>query len=173
MNVLDGFQQITTFMFDVDGVMTDGTILVLGNGDMARSMNTKDGFALQLAVKKGYRFFIVSGSSPSAVERRMNNLGIVNVYFEIRDKKSFVVQLMEEQGLQSEEVLFMGDDVPDLAAFDAVALACCPADAVADVKNAAKYISPKAGGKGCVRDVIEKVLKCRGDWDTDEKIASS
>lgn len=173
MNLLDDFQRIDTFIFDVDGVMTDGGIFVFQNGEMARKMNTKDGYALQLAVKKKYRFFIVTGSSPSAVKIRMNNLGIEHVYFNVRDKKAFVQDLINEHGLQKENILFMGDDLPDLPVFDVVGLGCCPADAVDEVKHAATYIAVKKGGCGCVREVIEKVLKCNNDWTIEKGIVST
>jgi len=173
MNILDKFQKIDTFMFDVDGVMTDGGILVMQNEDMARIMNTKDGYALQLAVKKGYKIFIITGSSFSGVQRRMNNLGVKHVYFEVKDKKGYVIKLMQEYDLKKENILFMGDDLSDLPAFDVVSIGACPADAVGEVISGANYISNKEGGRGCVRDVIEKVMKCRGDWGVDETIAST
>ncbi len=167
MRIIDRFRLIDTFMFDVDGVMTDGGIVVLGSGDMARIMNTKDGYAMALAIKRGYRIFVVSGSAPSGVERRMNNLGIQHVFFKIGDKKTFVEKLIEEHGLVKDHILFMGDDMPDLPVFDVVGIGCCPADAISELKKAADYISPVVGGKGCVRDVIEKVLKVRNDWGAD------
>ncbi|MCH5597159.1 KdsC family phosphatase [Niabella ginsengisoli] len=172
MNVLSSFKQVDTFVFDVDGVLTDGSVLVLENGEMARRMNIKDGYALQLAIKKGYRIFIVSGSSPSAVEQRLNYLGISEIYFRIKDKKEFVQNLAEQHAFDMSRVLFMGDDMPDLPVFDIVGLSCCPADAVSDLKSAAKYISIKNGGEGCVRDVIEKVLKVKGDWKDTASVAS-
>ncbi len=172
MSIEDRFQRIDTFMFDVDGVMTDGGIVVMGNGDLARIMNTKDGYALQLAAKRGYRFFIISGSAHSGVERRMNNLGITNVYFGVMNKKAFVQKLIAEHNLDPQTILFMGDDMPDMPVFEIVAIGCCPADAVPDVKSAARYISSLPGGTGCVREIIEKVMKIRGHWGVDENIAS-
>lgn len=172
MQIPDRFQAIDTFMFDVDGVMTDGGVLVLSTGEMARIMNTKDGYALQLAVKRGYNIFVITGSSFSAVEKRMNNLGVKHVYFEVKDKKSYAQKLMGEFNLDPKKTLFMGDDLSDLPAFDVVALGCCPSDAVEDVRIAADYISSKKGGAGCVRDVIERVLKANGHWSVDESIAS-
>lgn len=172
MQITDRFKQIDTFMFDVDGVMTDGGVVVLGNGDMARIMNTKDGYALALAVRKGYKIFIVSGSAPSGVERRMNNLGVQHVFFKVHDKKTFVQQLIEEHNLVKEKILFMGDDMPDLPVFDVVGLGCCPADAISELTDAADYISPKRGGAGCVRDVIEKILKANNHWGHDGNIVS-
>lgn len=173
MSILSAFEKITTFMFDVDGVLTDGGILVLETGDMARYMNTKDGYALQLAIKKGYNIFIITGSSKSAVERRLNNLGIKNIFFQAHDKRAVALDIIDKHELQKENVLFMGDDMPDLEAFDVVGVSACPADAVTDVKNEARYISNKNGGRGCVRDVIEKVLKCRGDWTKDAGVISA
>ncbi|MFT3901768.1 MAG: HAD hydrolase family protein [Niabella sp.] len=172
MDILEKFSTIRAFMFDIDGVLTDGGILVLENGDMARVFNTKDGYALQLAVKKGYLIFAVSGSSPSAAQRRLNNLGVSEVYFQVHDKRSFVLQLMQKHKLQKDEVLFMGDDMPDLATFDVIGLSACPADAVPDVRDHALYISPYSGGRGCARDVLEKVMRCHGHWQIDHTIAS-
>ncbi len=167
MRIIERFRKIDTFMFDVDGVMTDGSVVVLGNGDMARIMNTKDGYAMALAIKKGYRIFIISGSAPSGVELRMNNLGIQHVFFKIGDKKTFAEKLIKEHHLSKENILFMGDDMPDLPVFDVVGIGCCPGDAVKELRSAADYISPNNGGRGCVRDVIEKVLKIRNDWGSD------
>ncbi|MFV0604947.1 MAG: KdsC family phosphatase [Niabella sp.] len=167
MRIIDRFKQIDTFMFDVDGVMTDGGVVVLANGDMARIMNTKDGYALALAIKRGYQIFIISGSAPSGVLQRLNNLGIKNVFFKIGDKKTFVEKLIAEHHLNRNNILFMGDDMPDLPVFDIAVMGCCPSDAVTELKSAADYISPKQGGRGCVRDVIEKVLKERHDGGCD------
>lgn len=172
MNTPDLFKNITTFIFDVDGVLTDGTILVLENGLQARRMNIKDGYALQLAVKKGYRVAVVSGAAPSPVVDRLNKLGISEVHMGIADKKSFVNGYCSDNDLKKEEILFMGDDIPDQAAMLWSGLPVCPADAVQEIKNIAKYISPFNGGMGCVRDVIETVMKLRGDWQHEENITS-
>lgn len=168
----DLFKNITTFIFDVDGVLTDGTVLVLENGLQARRMNIKDGFALQLAVKTGYRVIVVSGSSPSPVVDRLNKLGIAEVHMSVLDKKSFVNSYIEKNRLKKEEVLYMGDDIPDLPAMPVVGLATCPADAANEIKETAQYISPINGGHGCARDVIEKTLKMNGHWNYDPDIAS-
>ncbi len=172
MDILKAFGRITTFMFDVDGVLTDGGILVLETGDMARTMNTKDGYALQLAIKKGYNIFIITGGGKSGVEKRLNNLGIHEIYFQAHDKRTCVEELIKKYRLDKEEILFMGDDMPDVPAFDAVGMSACPADAVPDVKNSSMYVSPVKGGRGCVRDVLEKVMRARGDWGVDASIAS-
>lgn len=173
MNVLSSFKQIDTFIFDIDGVLTNGSVLVLESGEMARLMNVKDGYAIALAIKKGYKIFITSGSSPNPARIRLNNLGVKDVFFRVADKGVFVRNLIEERGLNPENILYMGDDMPDLPVFDIVKLSCCPADAVTELRNAAKYVSTKKGGEGCVRDVIEKVLKMRGDWDGSPFIASA
>lgn len=172
MDVLHAFKQITTFIFDVDGVLTDGTVLVLENGLQARRMSIKDGFALQLAVKCGYRIVIVSGSSPSPVVDRLSQLGITEIHMSVLDKKSFITSYKERNKLTKAELLFMGDDLPDLPAMSIVGLSCCPADAVPEIKEAVKYVSPVNGGYGCVRDVIEKVLKPNDHWNYHPGIAS-
>ncbi|SDD68616.1 KdsC family phosphatase [Niabella drilacis] len=173
MNLLQRFQKIRTFIFDVDGVLTNGDLLVLESGEMARVMNVKDGYALQLALKLDYEIIVVSGSAPSAVQQRLNRLGIREVYFAVKDKKAFIGQLMEQKQLRAEAVLFMGDDLPDLPVFDIVGLSACPADAVGEVQQRVRFISGSGGGRGCVREVIEKVLRSNGHWGTDSRIAST
>jgi len=173
MNVLSSYQTIDTFIFDIDGVLTDGNFLVLESGEMARSMNVKDGYAMQLAIKKGYKIFIVSGSAKSAVDQRLRNLGITEIFFKIKDKKAFVEELQRNHGFSFASTLFMGDDMPDLPVYELVHLSCCPADAADELRQMAKYISLKKGGEGCVRDVIEKVLKLNGHWDGAREVAST
>lgn len=173
MSILSDFQKIDTFIFDIDGVLTDGSVLVLENGEMARRMNIKDGYALQLAIKKGYRIFIVSGSSPSAVEMRLRYLGITEIFFNVKNKETFIKDLAVQHGFDLQKALFMGDDMPDLPVFNIVYLSCCPADAISEIQNAATFIATKKGGEGCVREVIEKVLKIKGDWSVNLSIAST
>lgn len=165
MNILELFQKITTFIFDVDGVLTDGTVLVLENGLQARRMHIKDGFALQMAQKHGYQVLIISGGDSAQVMERLNKLGIMNINLSVTDKKEFVLNYISKNNLKTEEVLYMGDDLPDLPAMSVVGLACCPMDAVMEVKESVQYISPLRGGNACVRDVIEKVLKLNGHWE--------
>lgn len=172
MNIPDFFKNITTFIFDVDGVLTDGTVLVLENGLQARRMNIKDGYALQLAVKKGYRLLVISGAAASPVVDRLNKLGITDIHMGVADKKTFIKNFITNKNLSTDQVLFMGDDMPDLSAMSIVGLPVCPADAVMEIKEAAKYVSPVNGGYGCVRDVIEKVLKLKNDWQHTTDIAS-
>ncbi len=172
MNVLQLFQKITTFIFDVDGVLTDGTVLVLDNGLQARRMNIKDGFALQMAIKNGYRVLIVSGGNSPQVVHRLEKLGITDVHMSVLDKKTFVSDYMAKNKLSKEEVLFMGDDLPDLPAMSVVGLATCPADAVSEIKEFVQYISHLNGGNACVREVIEKVLKLNDHWNYQTDVAS-
>jgi 3-deoxy-D-manno-octulosonate 8-phosphate phosphatase (KDO 8-P phosphatase) len=170
--MLEIFSRITTFIFDVDGVLTDGTLFVFDTGEQVRRMNIKDGYALQLAVKKGYRVAIFSGSTSEAVVTRLKKLGINDVFMNVKDKKSGIENYMRQHGLNWTEILFMGDDIPDYSVMKEVALSCAPRDAVPEIKQIASYISAFDGGRGCVRDVIEKVLKLRDDWDLDVTVPS-
>ncbi|MBL7746822.1 MAG: HAD hydrolase family protein [Chitinophagaceae bacterium] len=172
MNVLESFKKITTFVFDVDGVLTDGTVLVLQNGLQARRMNIKDGFGLQMAIKNGFRVKIISGGNSPEVKDRLEKLGVKDVDMAVMDKKALLQEYIKNNTLQKEEVLYMGDDLPDLPAMSVVGLPCCPIDAVAEVKEAAQYISPCKGGEACVREVIEKVLKLNDKWEYQADVAS-
>jgi 3-deoxy-D-manno-octulosonate 8-phosphate phosphatase (KDO 8-P phosphatase) len=172
MLLLDVFKPIRLFVFDVDGVLTDGSILVIDGGNYIRRMSVKDGYALQLAKKKGYDLMVISGSDAPAVEERMQKLGISNVHMKVTDKRSCLDEYVASKGYERSHVLFMGDDMPDIEAMGAAGLSCCPADAVAEVKAVALYISPFKGGETCARDVIEKVLKLNGHWQHIEDVAS-
>jgi 3-deoxy-D-manno-octulosonate 8-phosphate phosphatase (KDO 8-P phosphatase) len=172
MNVLEYFKQITTFVFDVDGVLTDGSVLLLDNGLQARTMNVKDGLALQMALKNGYRVIIISGGSSEPVIRRLQYLGLEEVHLGLKDKLKFLEGIKTQYNIQWSEILYMGDDLPDITVLEKAGLSCCPADAVAEVKAVAKYISPVQGGKGAVRDVIEKVLKLNNHWQYTAEITS-
>jgi 3-deoxy-D-manno-octulosonate 8-phosphate phosphatase (KDO 8-P phosphatase) len=172
MNVLSLFKNITTFVLDVDGVLTNGMLLVLNDGQMARQMNIKDGYALQLAVKKGYRVLVISGGASEAVKERLTKLGVAEVHMQVTNKKELLQQYMQQHQLVKEEVLFMGDDIPDYQPMQLVGLPCCPADAAMEIRQISRYVSPHAGGAGCVRDVMEKVLKLNGHWDLDTDVAA-
>ena len=172
MNVLELFRGITTFVFDVDGVLTDSTVLLLENGLQARQMHIKDGLALQMALRNGYRVIIISGGTSEPVIRRLQYLGIEEVHLGLKDKLKFFEGIRAQYQLVWSEILYMGDDLPDLSVLGEVGLPVCPADAVAEVKEVAKYISPLNGGFGCVRDVIEKVLKLNGHWKYIPEISS-
>lgn len=172
MNVLEQFRHIRTFIFDVDGVLTDGTIQLLPGGEQSRKMNIRDGYALQLAVKMGYRVAIISGGRSESVVSRLNGLGITDIFTGVTDKSEKLEDYALEHDLLWEQMLFMGDDIPDHRAMQLCGIAACPADAAPEIKSISRYISPVAGGQGCVRDVIEKVLKLNGHWLLDEGVPS-
>ncbi len=157
---------------DVDGVLTDGRVYLLENGRQARAMHVRDGYALQLAVKKGYPVAVISGAEEAAVRERLERLGLTEIHLGILDKAAVLTTLMSRYGLKPEEVLFMGDDMPDIAALALAGLKACPADAVPEIREMANYISPVSGGQGCVRDVIEKILKLNDHWESDTSVAS-
>jgi 3-deoxy-D-manno-octulosonate 8-phosphate phosphatase (KDO 8-P phosphatase) len=165
MNVLDLFNPVKVFVFDIDGVLTDGTLHVQESGELLRRMNIKDGYALQLAVKKGYKVWVISGGSSSAVKKRLEGLGVTEVHISVKDKVTLLTELATAAGVQAEQMLYMGDDMPDIAAMQYCGLRTCPADAVGELRQIAHYISPLNGGSGCVRDVIEKVMKINGHWE--------
>jgi 3-deoxy-D-manno-octulosonate 8-phosphate phosphatase (KDO 8-P phosphatase) len=171
-NLLSEFKAINTFIFDVDGVLTDGTVMVMENGVQARRMSIKDGLALQMAVKNGYRVLIVSGGNSPQVVDRLQKLGISDVHMSVADKKQFIEDFIAAKHLKTSQVLFMGDDLPDLPAMEIVGISCCPADAVSELKQNVKYISPLRGGDACARDVIEKVLRLNDHWHYRSDVAS-
>lgn len=172
MNILESFSRIKMFVFDVDGVLTDGTVFLLENGLQARKMHIKDGLALQMALRNGYQVVILSGSYSEPVIKRLHYLGITEVYCAIKDKKAFLEDYLQKHDTGWMNVLYMGDDLPDIATLKSAGMACCPADAVMEVKNVSNYISPINGGYGCVREVIEKVLKMNNVWNFDTEITS-
>jgi 3-deoxy-D-manno-octulosonate 8-phosphate phosphatase (KDO 8-P phosphatase) len=169
---LSAFASITTIVLDVDGVLTDGNLWLMPNGEMVRCMNVKDGYALQLAVKKGYRVVVISGGISQLVEERLQKLGITDVFMGVHDKPNILRNYMTANRLQPTELLFMGDDLPDLDAMRMVGLACCPADACPQIQAVSQYISAKKGGEGCVRDVLEKVMTLRGHWQHQADVSS-
>ena len=162
---LEKIKHIKAFIFDVDGVLTDGIVHVTETGEQLRQFNIKDGYSLQLAVKRGYKIAVITGGRSAGVKLRLQGLGISNIFMEVDSKIGVYNQFLNDHQLSAEEVLYMGDDVPDLQVMQLAGLPVCPADAVEEIKAVSVYISPKAGGKGCVRDVIEKVLKIQNQWN--------
>jgi len=158
-------QYITTFIFDVDGVLTDGTVTITTSGEMLRKMNIKDGYALKTAVDKGYNVCIISGGSNEGVRVRLRGLGITDIYLGAHNKIEQLEEYLDVYNISAKHVLYMGDDIPDLPVMQLVGLPSCPQDAAPEIKAISKYISHKSGGKGAVRDVIEQVLKVQGKWD--------
>ncbi|WP_316832149.1 HAD-IIIA family hydrolase [Pedobacter aquatilis] len=161
---LQKLKDITTFVFDVDGVLTDGSVQVTDNGQSLRTFNIKDGYAMQLAVKRGYNLCIISGGDGVAMGKRFFNLGIKDVFLAAGDKVEIFKNYLSAKNITAGEVLYMGDDIPDLKVMQLVGLATCPADAVEEIKAIANFISPYQGGKTAVRDIIEKVMKVQGKW---------
>jgi len=159
-------KNITTFIFDVDGVLTDGSLTITSTGEMLRTMNVKDGYALKQALSKGYNICIISGGINEGVRKRLENLGFTDVFLGAHDKLVPFKKFLLDKNIKSENVLYMGDDIPDIPVMKLVGLPACPQDAVQEVKKISHYISHKKGGKGCVRDVIEQVLKVKTDWNT-------
>jgi len=173
MNILSRLRLIRSFVFDMDGVLTDGGLLVHGDGQWIRRMDIKDGFALQVAVQSGFRVVVVSGSASDQVAARLAKLGVTEVFMGIADKSTFLAGYLERHGIDRGEVLFMGDDLPDYGCMKLAGVACCPADAVAEIREAASFISAKKGGYGCVRDVIEQVLKLNQSWPLHTSVAAT
>jgi 3-deoxy-D-manno-octulosonate 8-phosphate phosphatase (KDO 8-P phosphatase) len=155
---------INTFIFDVDGVLTDGTITITTDGELLRNMSIKDGFALKTAVDAGYHVCIISGGSNEGVRSRLKGLGVTDIHLGIRHKTEVLEEYMELYNISPEAILYMGDDIPDLPAMQMAGLPCCPQDAVPEIKAISKYVSHKNGGQGAVRDVIEQVLKVQNKW---------
>lgn len=158
--------QITTFVFDVDGVLTNGSIAVTSSGEMLRTMNIKDGFALKTAVDRGYNVCIISGGSNEGVRIRLQGLGVTDIYLGTHHKTETLTDYLNTKKIKPKNVLFMGDDIPDLLVMQGVGLPCCPQDAVPEIKEISNYVSHKKGGMGCVRDIVEQVLKVQGKWIT-------
>jgi len=156
--------QITTFIFDVDGVLTDGKVTIFPDGQLIRTMNIKDGYALKTAVDKGYHVCIISGGTNEAVKLRLRGLGITDIYLGTHNKVAQLDEYLDIYNINPENVLYMGDDIPDHPVMKLVGLPTCPKDAVPEIQDISLYISQKKGGNGCVRDVIEQVLKVQDKW---------
>lgn len=155
---------ITTFVFDVDGVLTDGSVFVTNEGEMLRTMNIRDGYALKTAVDSGYHVCIISGGSNEGVRVRLRNLGVTDIHLGTPDKVGTFKEYTNLYNINPEQVLYMGDDIPDYHVMQLTGLPTCPQDASPEIKGISTYISHKNGGKGAVRDVIEQVMKVQGKW---------
>lgn len=165
MNFKEALARVRCFVFDIDGVLTNGQLLIQADGSMLRSMNIKDGYALRLAVRKGYAVFIISGSPQPGSAIRLNRLGIDEVHHGVETKIPVLENLLLKSKIGFDQVLYMGDDMPDLEVMKKCGIRTCPSDAVHQIKSVCQYVSPLAGGTGCVRDVIEQVLTLNGDWE--------
>jgi 3-deoxy-D-manno-octulosonate 8-phosphate phosphatase (KDO 8-P phosphatase) len=167
-NYKSWLKNINTFIFDYDGVLTDGSIITLDDGEAYRTTNVKDGYALQLAVKKGYRVAVISGARADCMLHRLHALQIKDVFLGVENKLEVFEKYLADHSMDAGQVLFMGDDIPDYEIMKKAGIATCPSDAAEEIRKLATYISGFAGGKGCVRDVIEQVLKIQGKWMNDD-----
>ena len=157
--------KVRAMVFDVDGVLTDGSLILMPDGELVRIMNIRDGIIMKMAVKKGYHLCIITGGNNMAVKMRLNRLGITDVYLKTQDKWEAMKEFMATYDLKAEEILYMGDDLIDYEAMSKIGVPVCPKDAVPEIKSLCVYVSHINGGKGCVRDVIEQVMKLQGKWD--------
>ncbi|MDR2906826.1 MAG: HAD hydrolase family protein [Bacteroidales bacterium] len=164
MNYKENLKYIKTFIFDYDGVMSDGKVWVINEHDQIRNSTVKDGYALHHAVKKGYRIAIISGGKGESMRLRLQALGITEIFQGVGNKRQIFEEYCAEHNIDPKTVLYMGDDIPDYEVLTKVGIATCPADAVPEIKAIVHYISHQKGGEGCVRDVIEQVLKVHGEW---------
>ncbi len=166
-NVLEQFRSVETFIFDIDGVFTDNRLLVMENGDLLRTMNARDGEAVKRAIRLGYRFAVITGMRSQGVLHRLKFLGIQPelIYWNIFNKLEAFEDLCHDHKIEPRTALFMGDDMADVPVLRKVGLPVCPFDAIPEVIAECQYVSPLVGGAGCVRDVVEKVLKLHGKWD--------
>ncbi|HKL67195.1 MAG TPA: HAD hydrolase family protein [Bacteroidales bacterium] len=163
-NFKEDLQKIKAFVFDIDGVLSNQTITLDIEGNPLRTINLRDGYALQLAIKKGYKICVISGGNSQPFKKRLNRLGVEHVHLKISEKSAVLSDFLAQQGLEKEEILYMGDDIPDFKVMKMAGVAVCPGDADNEIKQISTYISDKNGGDGCVRDVIEQVMRLHGKW---------
>jgi 3-deoxy-D-manno-octulosonate 8-phosphate phosphatase (KDO 8-P phosphatase) len=163
-NYKERLRHITTFIFDYDGVLTNGNVILMNDGEALRTANVKDGYAMQYAVKKGYRIAVISGGRSQAIIKRFDALDVRDVFIGVCNKDEVFEAYKKKNNLKNEEILFMGDDIPDYHLMCKAGVAMCPADASEEIKSVSSFISGIKGGDGCVRDVIEQVLRLQGKW---------
>lgn len=161
---LQKMPRITTVILDIDGVLTDGMVTLLPNGEQVRNLNSKDSFAIQLAVKKGIRICVISGGNSENIKLRLNQMGVSDVFLRIKNKLQTFEDICTMYDLQPEKVMYMGDDLPDYEVMTQVGIATCPSDAAIEILDLASYISDHKGGQGAVRDILEKLLRAKGEW---------
>ena len=167
MNYKAKLKDITTFIFDVDGVLTDGKVYLLKE-EVVRALNSKDGYALQYASKNNYDIFIITGGYSEDLKKRLIDLGIKDVFLRSSKKIDVYNGIKEKYSIEDKQVLYMGDDIPDIPVLKIAGVSCCPQDAAIDVKEIVDYHSPLNGGKGCAREIIEQTLRVQGTWLNDK-----
>ena len=165
-NYKEMLRDVTTFVFDVDGVFTDSSVLITTSGELLRKMSVRDGYAVKTALQKGYRICVISGGSNEGVRERLRGLGVTDIYLGAGYKEDILREYMLDYGITAGEILFMGDDIPDIPAMRMAGMVACPQNAVPEVKAISHYISHLNGGEGCVRDIIQQVMKVQGNWDS-------
>lgn len=163
-NLFDRFNAVNSFVFDVDGVFTNGEVLVMENGDMLRVMSTRDGQAVRYAIEAGYHVAVITKGASEGVRKRFEYLGVPDIYDKLNEKTASFANFQHKYNLDQAEILYMGDDIPDIPVFKMAGITACPSDAVSDVLALAAYVSPFKGGAGCVRDIIEKIMRLQGKW---------
>ena len=169
MNYKEKLNKIKTFVFDIDGVFTNGKIMVDSHGNESRSFDTKDGIAVKLANDLGYNIAVITGADNKGIEDRLNRLGVKNVFLNSNDKVKDLLNYSKTNNINLEKTVYMGDDLPDTFPMNLVYLKTCPHDAAPEVREISDYVSNKKGGEGCVRDIIEQTLKVQGNWDLSKK----
>lgn len=162
------FKKVRGLLFDVDGVLTDNQVFLLESGQLARSMSIRDGYALQKAVQMEHRVGVISGGGYAPIRDRLEKLGVHEVHLGVQEKSEAFWGFLDKHGLEAEEVLYMGDDIPDIPVLREAGLAACPYDAVHEVRSVCGFVSNRKGGEGCVRDAIEQTLRAKGDWSIGE-----
>lgn len=163
---LQQFSKIKALVFDIDGVFTNSQMLVTEAGELLRQVNTRDGYAVKRAHRAGLKVCVITGGSSEGMVIRLQKLGVTDIFYGIQDKLPVFKEWVKKQELDPEEVLYMGDDIPDLEVMRFAGFACCPYDAVPEIREISDYISPNSGGQFCVRDVIEKTMRSQGLWTT-------
>tara|TARA_S200000501_G_scaffold378467_1_gene441224 strand:+ start:1640 stop:2164 length:525 start_codon:yes stop_codon:yes gene_type:complete len=169
-NYKNKLKKIKAFILDVDGVLTNGGLIIYPDGKFLRQMNAKDGYAIKLAIKHGYIIGVITGGREQNIKTRLEHLGVKEVFLGAHNKLPILKEFLKKHNLHKDDVMYMGDDIPDLEVLKHVGFSCCPFDASFDVQNICDYISMKKGGEGCVRDVIEQTLRVTDKWNLDGNI---
>ncbi len=155
---------VRAFVFDVDGVFTDGTVQITTSGELLRTMSVKDGYAVKQAVEAGYKICVITGGTNPGVEKRLAGLGVTDIHLGIHDKIKVLDDFIAKNDIAADSIAYMGDDLPDIEAMRKVGVASCPNNAVAEIKAISDYVSHRNGGDGCVRDLIEQVMRVQDKW---------
>ena len=165
LNFKERLPKIKTFLFDVDGVLTNDSVQIMPDGELVRNMNSKDRYAMQLAVKKGYRIAIITGGNSIAIKNALHELGIKDVFLSQHNKMNCYEDYILEHDLKEDEIVYMGDDLPDYDVMKRVGIAACPNNSAHEIKEISIYISNRNGGEACVRDIIEQVMRSQDTWE--------